>query len=300
MATIFLSYRRTDSPQACRVHDWLIRRFGRDAVFMDVAAIPVAVDYADCIADAIAASRIMIVLIGRDWAAGIHSADDPVRSEIESAMRHKVPLLPVLIGNTPMPDPEDLPAPIGPLAFQNAVTVGVSNDFDTHMQSLLPTIESILGEMARHSTATADPDVIFNACFGINAFLEQQYASEEATVGWNVNWKVVGTTDFEQRSVTVTLFMHRAQRLGDVLDLHFLVSFWGHAAINEHRLAGWVMHQFERMPVVPQEFLVHGRQAVNYDLKIRRSDEDPRRIWQMITDEPLRLSLAYVATVSPT
>jgi hypothetical protein len=44
MPAIFLSYRRTDSPQACRVFDWLVRRFGKDAVFMDVAAIPLAVD----------------------------------------------------------------------------------------------------------------------------------------------------------------------------------------------------------------------------------------------------------------
>jgi hypothetical protein len=99
--------------------------------------------------------------------------------------------------------------------------------------------------------------------------------------------------------VTVTLFLHRARRLGEALDLHFIVSFWGHAAINEHRLAGWVMHLFERMPVIPDEYLVHGRQAVDCDLKIRRSDEDPRQIWQMITEEPLRLSLAYVATITP-
>jgi hypothetical protein len=35
-----------------------------------------------------------------------------------------------------------------------------------------------------------------------------------------------------------------------------------------------------------------------YDLKIRWSDEDPRQVWKMITDLPLRLSLTYVATVS--
>jgi hypothetical protein len=35
------------------------------------------------------------------------------------------------------------------------------------------------------------------------------------------------------------------------------------------------------------------------ELEIRPSDEDPGQIWQMITDEPLRLSLAYVAAVSP-
>ena len=45
MATFFLSYRRTDSPQACRVYDWLAGRFGEDALFMDVEAIPAAVSF---------------------------------------------------------------------------------------------------------------------------------------------------------------------------------------------------------------------------------------------------------------
>jgi hypothetical protein len=82
-----------------------------------------------------------------------------------------------------MPEADDLPASISALAFQNAVTVGVAHDFDTHMQSLLPTVESILGSMARHSATTADPDIIFNACSAIIAFLEKQYRSEESAVG---------------------------------------------------------------------------------------------------------------------
>jgi len=56
VATIFLSYRRTDSPQACRVHDWLAQRFGLDALFMDVQAIPVAVSFPEYIRQAIESS----------------------------------------------------------------------------------------------------------------------------------------------------------------------------------------------------------------------------------------------------
>lgn len=67
MAAIFLSYRPTDSPQACQVYEWLALRFVKDAVFMDVAAIPYAVDYSDYIREAIEGSRIMIVLIGDTW-----------------------------------------------------------------------------------------------------------------------------------------------------------------------------------------------------------------------------------------
>src|SRR6185295_2891631 len=155
MATIFLSYRRTDSPQACRVYEWLTRRFGNDAVFMDVAAIPFAVSFPDVIKQAIADSSVLITLIGPQWLTKIHEANDPVRAEIESALERQVPVLPVLIGTTPMPSPEDLPASISNIASQNASTVGVSLDFDIHMQSLLPKIEQILGALGTQNAVTS-------------------------------------------------------------------------------------------------------------------------------------------------
>src|SRR5215831_13785015 len=119
MPIVFLSYRRTDGPQACRVHDWLGQRFGIDAVFMDVSAIPFAVSFPEFIKDSIAASKVVIVLIGADWQKKIAQPDDPVRMEVETALAHKIPILPVLIGNTPMPIPEELPKSIASIAYQN-------------------------------------------------------------------------------------------------------------------------------------------------------------------------------------
>ena len=299
MPAIFLSYRRTDSPQVCRVFDWLVRRFGKDAVFMDVAAIPLAVSFADTIREAITGSSIMIVLIGNGWLSRIRETDDPVRLEIEAALENRVPILPVLIGNTMMPDPDDLPTSIAAIAFQNAFSVGVSHDFDTHMQSLLPTVEAMLGKLARQSIVTADPDVIHRACEAIIAYLKDTYALDDDR-GWSVEWQVVGTRDFvKTNQVFVTLFLHRVARLGAFLELHFILSFWGISAVNEHLLAGWVIRQLERTPVIPGAFFNPGQEDGPCELKIRRSDEDPRQVWQMITDEPLCLSLAYVATVSP-
>ena len=52
MATIFLSYRRTDGPEACRVYDWLGQRFCYDSILMDVAAIPFALRFPDFIRQA--------------------------------------------------------------------------------------------------------------------------------------------------------------------------------------------------------------------------------------------------------
>ncbi|BBO84678.1 hypothetical protein DSCO28_52440 [Desulfosarcina ovata subsp. sediminis] len=299
MATIFLSYRRTDSPQACRIYDWLVRRFGEDDVFMDVATIPIAVSFSDFIRQAIADSRLMLILIGARWLERIGEDDDPVRAEVETAIAHKIPLLPLLIGNTAMPDPDQLPASIRTMAFRNAVIVGVSRDFHTHMQALLPKIESILGRLAGHSLVMDDPDVIQRACGSVIGFLKEAYA-RTGIAEWDVVWEVVGPRDFvKSNQLHVTLFLHRLVRLEALLELHFILSFWGYFAVSDHRLAGWVIRQLERHPAIPFALDVNGGEAVAVDLKIRPSDEDPRQIWTMITNEPLRLSLAYVATIDP-
>lgn len=283
------------------MYDWLAQRFGKDSIFMDVAAIPFAVSFPDFIRQAIANSKVQITLIGAQWLTKIHEADDPVRMEIELAIANHIPVLPVLIGNTPMPAAEELPASISTIASQNAVTVGVLHDFNTHMQSLLPKIESILGALAAQSVATSDPYVIQLACDGIIHYLREKSLQSEMRFPSHVTWKVIGTDEFSQRPLesTVTLFLHRVARLAELVELHFILSFWSHVASNEHMMAGWVMCQLEQTPIIPDEFFAPGAMTLACNLKIRRSDEDARQVWKMITDVPLRLSLTYVATVSP-
>jgi hypothetical protein len=46
----------------------------------------------------------------------------------------------------------------------------------------------------------------------------------------------------------VTLFLHNVERLADLAELHFILSFWSIDADNEHLLAGWVMSQLEPTP----------------------------------------------------
>src|SRR5262252_9076498 len=123
MATIFLSYRRTDGPQACRVYDWLVQRFGNDAVFMDVTAIPFAVSFPDFIRQEISQARVLLALIGPQWQEKIREPDDPVRMELEAAAESRIPLLPLLIGNTPMPNAEELPASLAMFSVLNAIVI---------------------------------------------------------------------------------------------------------------------------------------------------------------------------------
>jgi TIR domain-containing protein/uncharacterized protein DUF4255 len=294
VATIFLSYRRTDSPQACRVHDWLAQRFGLDALFMDVQAIPVAVSFPDYIRQAIENSRLVIALIGARWLEKIHEVDDPVRLEIEAAIANRITVLPVLIGSTPMPDADELPKSIATLAAQNAATLGVSFDFNSHMLMLLTRIEAILGVLAKTSVVASDPFVIQRASQAVVRFLQEESTKQQLFVQWNL----AGSNDFSggyQNGATV--YLHRVARLAEVVDLHLLVSFWTNAS-DQQALTGFVMRLFEESPVIPDS-LLSDTGAADFYVKLRWSDEDPRQVWKMITDERLRLSLACVATLAP-
>lgn len=307
MPIIFLSYRRTDGPQACRVYNWLAQRFGYDEVFMDVKDIPFAEMYTTFLREAIAKSKVMVILIGQDWLNKMAQPDDPVQMEIETAVEHKIPLLPLTIGTTPMPAAEALPSSIASLASQNALAVGVLHDFDTHMRLILPRIESIIGRLSVQTLATENPEVIQLTCEGIIAFLRDKYFASPSSNNLYSEWRVFGTTSFQEvtNSTLVTLYLHRIVALGELLELHFILSFWSTFPYHEHRLSGWVLHELERTPLIPASFKVNLEGAngvvsvLGRQIKIRRSDEDARQIWRMITDLPLRLSLAYIATVAP-
>jgi len=229
--------------------------------------------------------------------------------EIETAIANQIPMLPLLIGNTPMPNADELPASISAIASQNATTVGVLLDFHSHMQLLLPKIESILGALASTSIVQSDPCLIHRACSGIINYLKKKAFDSAIDLLKLSEWTVIGVDAFREhfsgQFARVTLYLHRVRRLADLIELHFILSFWGKEATAEQVLAGWVMSQFEQSPIVPDEFLESveffesAAMTSKCILKIRWSDEDPRQVWKAITDEPLRLSFAYVATVSP-
>ena len=84
-----------------------------------------------------------------------------------------------------------------------------------------------------------------------------------------------------------------------LIELHFILSFWADNADMEQVGAGGVMLQIELNPIVPDEYFGPDWMETDCILRVRWSDEDPRHVWKMITDEPLRFSLACVATVSP-
>jgi hypothetical protein len=130
MRAIFISYRRDDAEgQAGRLFDDLIKHFGDDKVFMDVAAIEPGRDFRRVIDEQVASCGILLAIIGKNWLtakneSGARRLDDPmdfVRLETATALKRDIPVVPVLVSAAAMPRAEDLPDDLKELAFRNGV-----------------------------------------------------------------------------------------------------------------------------------------------------------------------------------
>jgi hypothetical protein len=130
--SIFISYRRDDSEgEAGRLYDDLVRAYGNDAVFMDVAGIAPGLDFRKAIDDNVAACGVFLVIIGPEWVtvAGpdgrrrLDETNDFVRLEVASALTRNIAVIPVLVHDARMPHPEQLPDSIKDLAYRNSVEI---------------------------------------------------------------------------------------------------------------------------------------------------------------------------------
>ena len=128
MPKIFISYRRADAPgHAGRLRDHLSREFGENATFMDVDDITPGVDFERHLRFILEHVDLFVVVIGPNWNAknrdGSDRLDDPidtVRCELESALRQKAFIVPVLVWGARMPRSEELPDSVRGLAACNA------------------------------------------------------------------------------------------------------------------------------------------------------------------------------------
>jgi WD40 repeat protein len=130
--SIFVCYRRDDTRHLTgRLCDRLIDEFGPQAVFMDVDTIGPGIDFTVAIDEALRSCRIVLVVIGQSWltvtgADGRPRIGDPadhVAVEIATALRHGLPVLPVLADGARMPAHHELPSSLAELSRRNAVRV---------------------------------------------------------------------------------------------------------------------------------------------------------------------------------
>jgi hypothetical protein len=162
MSKIIISYRRADSAAISgRIFDRLVSHYEDDAVFMDVDKIPFGTDFREHIRKVLLEGDILLAVIGPNWlgkssdgTSRIKDEADPVRVEIESALRQKTRMIPVLVDGATMPSTADLPDALRDLAYLNAAPIDVGRDFRAHMDRLIRSIDEVLGpERSRPAAA---------------------------------------------------------------------------------------------------------------------------------------------------
>ncbi len=146
---IFISYRRDDSERvANQIYSGLRRRLGKRNVFID-EGLRVGDKWLEQIKEQIATRDAFLVVIGKRWLemkddAGqrrLDSDKDVVRVEIETALEHQVPIVPVLVDGAGMPSKEELPTSLGGLPDWQAVVVHARfREFEQDIRRLLAAI----------------------------------------------------------------------------------------------------------------------------------------------------------------
>jgi TIR domain len=161
---IFISYRREDSQHAAgRLVDRLAQTFPRDQLFMDVDAIEPGLDFLEVINAKLADSDVMLAVIGPSWIdcrdeGGARRLDDPadfVRLEIETALKRRIRVIPVLVDGAQVPKADSLPETLRPLVRRNAVTIAHAK-FGADTEALVRTLTPLVRAPA-HRQVVGEP-----------------------------------------------------------------------------------------------------------------------------------------------
>jgi outer membrane protein assembly factor BamD (BamD/ComL family) len=150
---IFISYRRQETAwPAGRLYDVLVEHFPAEQVFKDVDNIDPGDDFVERITGAVASCDVLLALIGPDWLTitdengqrRLDKPEDYVRVEIETALKRKIRVIPILVDPARMPHANQLPPTMAPLARRNAVEINPIT-FDT--RRLIATVRKTLAEL---------------------------------------------------------------------------------------------------------------------------------------------------------
>ena len=157
MSGIFISYRRSDNPDATgRLYDRLVAEFGKATVFKDVDSIPLGQDFRGHLNSIVGNCGVVLAIIGPRWIdarnkAGHRRLEDPddfVRIELEAALSRDIPVVPVLVGHAAIPEASELPGSLAPMAFRQSIEVRPDPDFHNDATRLVTALHAILDPTA--------------------------------------------------------------------------------------------------------------------------------------------------------
>ncbi|MCI4646168.1 MAG: toll/interleukin-1 receptor domain-containing protein [Hyphomonadaceae bacterium] len=144
MITCFISYRRVDGFNAVPIRDALRDR-GFE-VFFDLQSIDGGEQFETVVSHAIRKSDLLIAVISKHWLIDEHgyrrlnNEDDFVRQEIEMALAHKLPIVPILVNGIPIPNAHDLPETMRPIRGFNARKLRLE-DLDNDIKAIVTSVD---------------------------------------------------------------------------------------------------------------------------------------------------------------
>lgn len=164
MASIFISYRRDDSrADTGRLYDHLSAHFGAERVFMDIDDIAPGANFVEVLDRTLAGIDILLVVIGPHWLEAdadgrrrLDDEDDFVRIEIERGLARDAAIIPVLVGDTPMPSRKVLPVALAGLSQRQSIEISDSR-FREDVERLIAAIETRTGAAPRPASRRIAP-----------------------------------------------------------------------------------------------------------------------------------------------
>ena len=187
---IFISYRREDTrPTAGRIDD-LIRssQLGEHVeIFRDVRKIQPGENFVSAVSTALQECDVFLALIGSKWLditddsgkRRIDAEDDLVRVELASAIRRKIPIIPILVDGTRLPKAADLPHEIAPLSYYQGLDI--HNDrFEDDAAKLIDDLKKRLPMRVNVSRWLLLGVVAFGVVMGV-----WKFASDLRAVNWS-------------------------------------------------------------------------------------------------------------------
>jgi formylglycine-generating enzyme required for sulfatase activity len=157
---IFISYRRAEDARSYlvgQIHERLASVFGGENIFRDIHDIHGGDDWRLILGWEIHSCRVMLVVIGPDWATLTDSSgrkrlmdpDDVTRWEVETGLLRsragEAVVIPLLVLDAQIPGRSELPESLWPLLEKNAVRLRNHPDFNRDFETLVQDIRLSLG-----------------------------------------------------------------------------------------------------------------------------------------------------------
>ena len=149
---IFISYRRAEDSKSYLVgtiHERLAKVFGEKEVFRDIYNIAGGADWRAVLGREINSCKVMLVIIGPDWASledangqkRLFDEEDVTRWEVQTGLERsqegKATVIPVLVLGARVPKADELPDVLRPLLEKHGVPLRNFPDFDRDMEKLV-------------------------------------------------------------------------------------------------------------------------------------------------------------------